>query len=152
MEIREAGLRDVFKIDEIRVDDRRKFDNPLFLKGAPPPYPTWRGWKRFFKFLSLWINPRSRLFFLLEKGKVAGVAVIVRGNYIDGFYINPEYRRQGMGKKLMEHVLAYIAEGDQEAEVRVEDRNREALEFYRSCSFQEKARILSKRLVGGRER
>ena len=146
MEIKEAGLLDLPKIDAIIVDDRRLFDNPLFSRGEPPNYPTWRGLKRVIKYLAVVLNPRSHLFFLLDGEKVAGTAVVVNRNYIDAFFINQEYRGQGRGRALMEHVLGFIARTSPEAEVRVEEANTQAQEFYRACGFRPKARILSREL------
>jgi GNAT superfamily N-acetyltransferase len=146
MEIKEAGVFDVFKINKIKVDDRSMFDNPIFSKGAAPGYSTWSGIKPLVKFFSSVFHPRKRLFFATEGENVIGVAAISNRSFIDGFFINRGYRGKGFGQKLMDHVCSKICRTSPTIHVGVQSANRKAIDFYEGNGFKINEYIMNKKL------
>ena len=146
MEIKEAGLFDLRKINRIIVDDRVMFDNPIFAKGVAPGYSTWSGIKPIVKFFISVLHPRKRLFFAMDGGNVAGVAVINNRNFIDGFFINTEYRRKGLGALLMDHVCSSVKKDSGTIHVGVQSVNENATGFYKKYGFEINEYIMNKKL------
>jgi GNAT superfamily N-acetyltransferase len=146
MEIKEAGIFDIPKIRKIIVDDRAMFDNPIFAVGAAPGYSTWSGIKPVLKYLTAVVHPRRRLFFAIDGKSVLGVAVISNRNFIDGFFINKEYRGKGFGRVLMDHVCSLIRRESGTVRVGVQSVNETAMKFYKKCGFSVNEYILDKKL------
>lgn len=146
MKIKEAGVFDLRKINRIIVDDRTVFDNPIFVRGIAPKYSTWLGIKPIVKYLIAVIHPRKRLFFAVENDDVVGVLVISNRNFIDGFFINSEYRRKGFGKMLMNHVCSLVKKKSGTIHVGVQSVNEDAMRFYKNCGFKVNEYILNKEL------
>ena len=146
MKVIEAGVFDIQKINHIIVDDRSMFDSPIFARGAEPAYSTWSGFKPLAKFLITVLHPRKRLFFALEEKNVIGVAVINNRNFIDGFFINKEYRGKGLGAKLMDHVCSKVIKGSGSIHVGVQSINESAIRFYKKYGFEIKEYVLKKEL------
>jgi len=145
MKIKKAGLFDVFKLNKIIVDDRRMFDSQLFDKGKKPNYTTWFGLKKYVFFLLFLLSPRRHLFFVTEGKKVIGAATLINNNFIEGFFINKEYRGKGIGKMLMNYLFSFVRKKSKNIVVQVEIINKKAIEFYKNCGFKQKSYILEKR-------
>ena len=57
---------------------------------------------------------------------------------LDNFYIDEEYRRQGIGKRLVQEFKAYcINQGIEEIKVTASSRNINAREFYKNNGFDD---------------
>jgi len=89
-------------------------------------------------------NPASRCWVADMDGRVAGVVVawlIVDEIHIATIAIHPEYRRLGMGSKLLLHTLqAAKAEGVLSSFLEVRESNDAAREMYRSFGYVESGR------------
>ncbi|MFH1663564.1 MAG: GNAT family N-acetyltransferase [archaeon] len=138
---RKANLFDFFSLEKIVVDDRKKFDNPLFAKGQKPVYSTWLGLKPFFKLLVHLIHPQKQVLFLEVNSVLAGVSII-SGNLIEGFFINREFRGKGFGKKLLGYSIDFLKKEKKlvSARVGVQSSNDLAKSFYKKMGFKEKER------------
>lgn len=135
---RSASFFDFLRLGEIVVDDRKNFDNPLFINGEKPVYSTWKGLKPYIKFFSNFFNPKKQIIFLECNSRIVGAAVTV-GNLIDGFFINREFRGMGLGKRLMEHTFWHLRKkGHKKAIVGVQSKNFAAKSFYKKCGFNDK--------------
>jgi len=146
MKIKEAGVFDLKKINKIIVDDRKMFDSPIFVKGVSPAYSIWFGIKPVIKFLVAVLHPRRRVFFAVEGESVAGVAVISKRDFIDGFFINTEYRMKGVGSMLMNHVCSIVKNGSGTIRVGVQSVNENAINFYKKHGFKINEHIMNKKL------
>ncbi len=59
---------------------------------------------------------------------------------IEELYVNPDFRRHGLGRKLMEHVLEYAKSLSCQYMFLASDKKRtEAHEFYKALGFDEYA-------------
>jgi [ribosomal protein S18]-alanine N-acetyltransferase len=85
-------------------------------------------------------NPASRCWVVEADGKI--VAMLVAWLLVDEAHIatiatHPDYRRQGIAKKLMIHALSYMAkEGAVSSFLEVRESNIAALEMYRKFGFE----------------
>lgn len=84
----------------------------------------------------------EKIFFVAEKdGKIVGYIIADNSRHlIVSIAVHPDYRRQGIGKALMERALKYM-KGYAYLQVRV--NNKDAIEFYRKLGFYEKEIIKS---------
>ena len=136
IKIRLATFLDILKLDEIRVEDRKDFDSPLFVHGDIPVYSTWRGLKPVIKFFFYLLHPKRQIIFIGTWGHM-GVCVL-NDKLIEGFYIGEYYRKRGLGSKLMKYVL----ENFEVESVGVQAHNIRAKKFYKKFGFKEKEIIL----------
>jgi len=136
---RKASFFDFFTLEKIVVDDRKSFDNPLFLKGEKPVYSTWFGLKPHFKLLLHLIDPKKQVIFVEFNSELAGVS-ITSNNLIEGFFINKEFRRKGLGTKLMQFSADFLVKEKKYKKVKVgvQLTNILAKEFYKKIGFKEK--------------
>jgi len=85
-------------------------------------------------------NPASRCWVVEADGKI--VAMLVAWLLVDEAHIatiatHPDYRRQGIAKKLMIHALCYMAkEGAVSSFLEVRESNIAALEMYHKFGFE----------------
>ena len=67
--------------------------------------------------------------------------------YVEGVYIQPEHRRQGLGRKIMAHLIRWCKEeGYSELATDTELADGQAQEFYRAIGFLETDRMVTFRL------
>jgi GNAT superfamily N-acetyltransferase len=136
---RKANFLDFFTLEKIVVDDRKRFDNPLFLKGEKPAYSTWFGLKPHLKLLLHLIDPKKQVIFVEFNSELAGVS-ITSDNLIEGFFINNEFRRKGLGTKLMQFTSDFLIKEKKHKNIRVgvQSTNPLAKKFYKKIGFKEK--------------
>lgn len=92
-------------------------------------------------------NPAlGRLFVLRDQGRVAGMANALitvstaegcRVALLEDVIIHNEYRGKGLGRRLVEHILAWAkAEGMARVTLLADRDNKVALDFYRKLGFE----------------
>ena len=143
--VRKARFLDLLRLDQIVVDDRKRFDNPLFINGAKPAYSTWFKLKPCWKFLSHFFHPKKQVIFLESEKRLIGASVTCH-NLIDGFFINEEARGHGQGRKLMDFTLTFLKNerGFKKIKVGVQSDNLPAKKFYAKMGFKEKELFLER--------
>ena len=96
----------------------------------------------------IWIAERegAPLGFVFAEVEHRGGAASLGPAWIHELYVEPDARRAGVARALVEQALGFFAaHGQVRYSVRVESGNDVALGFWRRLGFQEKARILEKR-------
>jgi ribosomal-protein-alanine N-acetyltransferase len=95
--------------------------------------------ERSFRF-ELTDNPASRCWVAELDGKVVGMIVvwlIVEEAHVATLAIDPEYRRQGIGKRLLAHALRHlIPDGARSSFLEVRASNVAAQEMYRKFGYE----------------
>lgn len=95
--------------------------------------------ERSFRF-ELTDNPASRCWVAEREGNVVGMIVvwlIVDEAHVATIAIDPEYRRQGIGKRLLAHALRHmIRDGARSSFLEVRESNRAAQEMYRKFGYE----------------
>ena len=102
-------------------------------------------------------EPRCRLFVAEVEDQVRGFALAQiesdgslgseRGCWIHELYVEPEWRRRGLGSLLVAQVEAFFAErGGTRVSIRVEASNPGGLRFWERRGFAERARVLERAL------
>ncbi|PSB35628.1 GNAT family N-acetyltransferase [Stenomitos frigidus] len=77
----------------------------------------------------------TKTFVLEENGIIVGFATFQTEIKMSGFFVNPELKRQGLGRKLMN----YIQSEKQIIKLAVYKRNRDAVSFYKKMGFQKQS-------------
>jgi ribosomal-protein-alanine N-acetyltransferase len=99
--------------------------------------------ERSFRF-ELTDNPASRCWVAEVDGRIVGMIVvwlIVDEAHVATLATHPDFRRQGIAKKLLSHALRYlIDEGAQSSFLEVRESNIAAQEMYRQFGYQESGR------------
>ena len=95
--------------------------------------------ERSFRF-ELTDNPASRCWVAEREGNIVGMIVvwlIVDEAHVATIAIDPEYRRQGIGKRLLAHALRHmIRDGARSSFLEVRESNRAAQEMYRKFGYE----------------
>ena len=102
-------------------------------------------------------EPRCRLFVAEVEGHARGFTLAQveadgslgseRGCWIHELYVEPDWRRRGLGSMLVASVEAFFAEsGGTRVSIRVEASNPIGLRFWERRGFAERARILERAL------
>lgn len=144
--IRNASILDFLNLSKVVVDDRGKFDNPIFCSGEKPHYSTWFGLKPYLKFFYYYFHPKKQVIFALNNNEIAAVAVL-SANIVEGFFVNKKFREKGIGTKLMGHVIKFLGEKNYESvKIGVQTSNYIAKEFYKKSGFVEKEVILERQI------
>jgi [ribosomal protein S18]-alanine N-acetyltransferase len=95
--------------------------------------------ERSFRF-ELTDNPASRCWVADLDGKVVGMIVvwlIVDEAHVATLATHPDYRRQGIGKRLLAHALRHmIQDGARSSFLEVRESNRAAQEMYRKLGYE----------------
>ena len=95
--------------------------------------------ERSFRF-ELTDNPASRCWVAEREGNIVGMIVvwlIVDEAHVATIAIDPEYRRQGIGKRLLAHALRHmIRDGARSSFLEVRESNRVAQEMYRKFGYE----------------
>ena len=96
--------------------------------------------ERSFRF-ELTDNPASRCWVAEVDGKIAGMIVvwlIVNEVHVATIATHPDFRRQGIAKKLLSHALQHLSiEGAQSSFLEVRASNLAAQEMYRKFGYEE---------------
>lgn len=79
--------------------------------------------------------PQVKLFIYEIEGQVAGF-MGVSGNTLDMLFINPAYRRKGIGSKLFQYAQSEF----QISKVDVNEQNQQAVDFYLKTGFVQTGR------------
>ena len=99
--------------------------------------------ERSFRF-ELTDNPASRCWVAEANGRIVGMIVIwllIDAAHIATLATHPEFRRQGIAKKLLTHALKHLMdEGAQSSFLEVRESNIAAQEMYRQFGFEESGR------------
>lgn len=99
--------------------------------------------ERSFRF-ELTDNPASRCWVADLDGKIVGIIVvwlIVDEAHVATVATDPEYRRQGIGKRLLSHALqSLILEGARSSFLEVRESNIPAQELYRKFGYEQTGR------------
>jgi len=93
-------------------------------------------------------NPEQTIIYIVEvDGGTAGMVALhlsistAEGGWagrIEDLYLKPEFRRQGIGKQVVQEILSITKEKGLKRITLVADKdNSPALQFYKSCGFQE---------------
>lgn len=101
-------------------------------------------------------NPTlGRLFVLRDQGRVAGMANVLvtistaegcRVALLEDVIIHNEYRGKGLGRRLVEHVLAWAkTEGMARVTLLADRDNKAALDFYRKLGFEHSHMVVLRR-------
>ena len=123
--MREATRDD---LDDILQLERQTFPDTAFSRST---------------FLYYMSSRSSRVYLLELDNELAGYVVFtLRGSpcsvYVDSIAVKPEHRRQGLGRRMMDKVVAAARRhGAERVHLHVRTSNRCALEFYRSLGFGE---------------
>ncbi len=122
-----------FAIRKCRVED---LDKILEIERTSFPDPYDRSIFNHF----LTIGPEG--FLVAERyGRIIGYVIFtIQRNYgvIVSIAVSPDERRRGIGSKLMESALNELMRKVKTVELQVSVKNREAIEFYRKYSFQQR--------------
>lgn len=103
-------------------------------------------------------NPAlGRLFVLRDRGRVAGMANVLitvstaegcRVAVLEDVIVRNEYRGKGLGRRLVEHVLAWATmEGMTRVTLLADRDNKAALDFYRRLGFDRSHMVVLRRRV-----
>jgi len=99
--------------------------------------------ERSFRF-ELTDNPASRCWVAEANGRIVGMIVIwllIDEAHIATIATHPDFRRQGIARKLLEHALKYLmGEGAKSSFLEVRESNVAAQEMYRQFGFEESGR------------
>ena len=99
--------------------------------------------ERSFRF-ELTDNPASRCWVAEADGRIIGMIVvwlIVAEAHVATLATHPDFRRQGIAKKLLSHALQYLSsEGAQSSFLEVRASNTAAQEMYRKFGYKESGR------------
>jgi len=99
--------------------------------------------ERSFRF-ELTDNPASRCWVAEADGRIIGMIVvwlIVAEAHVATLATHPDFRRQGIAKKLLSHALQYLSsEGAQSSFLEVRANNTAAQEMYRKFGYKESGR------------
>jgi ribosomal protein S18 acetylase RimI-like enzyme len=88
----------------------------------------------------------------ISVGELTNPAVGLPFGAILDFWVAPEYRRKGVGGKLLDHALDYIrAQGYTHATILASSSNEKALSLYRKRGFYNDRVVLAKRLKWSRK-
>lgn len=121
------------RIRKMTVDDIRAVVD-LDQKSFSLPWP-----ERSFRF-ELTDNPASRCWVAELDGKVVGMIVvwlIVDEAHVATVATHPEYRRQGIGKRLLAHALRHMMlDGARSSFLEVRESNLAAQEMYRKFGYE----------------
>lgn len=71
-----------------------------------------------------------------------------RGLFVEDLYIRPQFRRQGLGKRLFAHLAGRARAAEGFLEWQVLDWNRPSIEFYKSLGARQVGQWLNYRLEG----
>ena len=125
------------RIRKMTVDDMPAVVD-LDQKSFSLPWP-----ERSFRF-ELTDNPASRCWVAELDGKVVGMIVvwlIVEEAHVATIATHPDYRRQGIGKRLLAHALRHlIDDGARSSFLEVRESNLAAQEMYRKFGYKESGR------------
>ncbi len=61
--------------------------------------------------------------------------------YVEGFYVNPKFRRQGLGFSSMQSLIRKIKKASKSIALLVDSKNTPAFSLYKKCGFQEVKRF-----------
>lgn len=96
-------------------------------------------------------NSKKTVLFALFDNKIVGVVIIKFSKYkklkhvarLSGFYVNPDYRGQGIGKKLFDAALQEISKNKEINKVKlsVNTVQTTAINLYRSYGFKEAGKL-----------
>lgn len=117
-----------------------------------------------FSGLSLLLHDGSlgRAWLILNRKQTIGYTIVTFGFDLEfggrqatvtDFYVEPRYRRKGVGRKVLTHVEGFCAaSGVQAVELQVTGKNAAALAFYKSLGFEAHERTpMSKRMTSAPE-
>ncbi len=74
----------------------------------------------------------SETFLYIEENHIVGFISIVNKNYIGGLFIDIEFQRKGIGRKLIE----YVQEQYGDLSLAVYKDNEKAVQFYKNSGFK----------------
>ncbi|HJQ15131.1 MAG TPA: ribosomal protein S18-alanine N-acetyltransferase [Anaerolineales bacterium] len=121
------------RIRKMTVEDLRAVVD-LDQKSFSLPWP-----ERSFRF-ELTDNPASRCWVAELDGKVVGMIVvwlIIDEAHVATIATQPEYRRQGIGKRLLAHALSHMMQdGARSSFLEVRESNSAAQEMYRKFGYE----------------
>jgi len=80
---------------------------------------------------------RATVYCYLEEEKLVGFAAVRRDGYVLFLAVSPEYRGEGVGKRL----IARVAEDSRSVTCHARTTNENALQFYEHLGFEIKRRI-----------
>lgn len=83
-----------------------------------------------------WRHPNFLVYEI--ENQVVGYVIFNSQGHIANIAVNPNYRRRGVGTKLIKEALKKL----KEARVEVRESNKAAQKFYQSLGFKEKNRII----------
>ncbi|MBO4991132.1 MAG: N-acetyltransferase [Firmicutes bacterium] len=88
-------------------------------------------WAKNFMKVKTRLLPASETYVCVEGGQLKGFLSILDGNYIGALFVSEEFQGQGVGARLMEHVMDQY----DELTLDVYAENTRAVEFYERCGF-----------------
>lgn len=97
------------------------------------------------------LNQRNDLvvFAARDEGEYVGYCIATMNDNtgeIDSIYIRPEQRKNGIGKRLMEHAMDWLNRAEcTEINIAVAEGNESVLDFYRKYGFKERFTVMQLR-------
>jgi ribosomal protein S18 acetylase RimI-like enzyme len=138
VEIRAAMEEDWRRVRDLRLraleDSPDAFGSTLEIERTHAE-TDWLGW------ISGWEGTENRCAIAEADGAWVGMAVgsqvrVERHAHLYGMWVDPRFRRSGLGARLVEAVVAWAAaRGAPAIELDVTETNRDALAFYERCGF-----------------
>lgn len=111
-----------------------------FLKFEGNEY-TEEGIRNFYEFISdgqlyeAFLEGKYQVMLALDCGKIIGVASVRYGNHLSLLFVDEEYHRQGVGKRLMNRLCQYLKDEAGERYISLK-ASPYAVNFYRRLGFQ----------------
>lgn len=154
MIIKKATIRDFEALKEIKLLSKKEE-----LKYSGTIKPIDKNKEIYFSYLKKDLKHKNRsIFMVLENKKVIGmilaqsfkplpISKFQKKGYISNLYILKDYRKKGIGKKLVNYVLKWLKEkkvGHITLEIHV--KNAPALKLYRKMGFKDYTMKLSKKI------
>jgi len=153
MIIRKATIKDFDKLKDIKVKSKKEE-----MKYSDSLKPLSKTLDIYFEYFKAELNKKNSAVFIAEDKKPIGMIIVTyfdplriskfaRKGYVSNLYIEESYRKNGIGKKLLDASLKWLKKNNVKyisLEIHLENEN--ALKFYRNLGFEDYTLKLAKKI------